>query len=78
MVKPDGTKMHFDIIVPKTESVEEKVFSYGRKYLKQKGLDNLELNTSVCSFCHVENCSEEWLRQIQQQGFAIYEMEGCN
>ena len=76
--KTDGSLMHFDIIVHSKDSEAEIVFKFGREYLQQKGLGDLELNSKVCSFCHVEECREDWRESILQKGYAIYEMQGCN
>lgn len=74
--KKTGERMHFDILVP--EGVEENlVYEYGKLYLKRKGLVELSLSAKECRFCHIAQPEEETLLAIEENGYAIIEMEGC-
>ena len=75
--KSENVVMHFDILVTDDTSVEE-VYKYGKEYLNDKGLQNYQLTTKECRFCHIENASEEIEASIKSKGFFIIEMENCN
>lgn len=77
VAKKNGQPMHFDVIVPKGES-QERVFDFGRKYLKNVGQEGQPLAAKECVFCHVERASDKVERAIKQHGYLIKEMEGCN
>lgn len=74
----DGKTMHFDILVDITQSDESKVFEYGRNYLKSKSVENQELTSKECAFCHIEEPSESIANEIETNGYYIIEMEHCN
>lgn len=76
--KKDGQVMHFDIIVSREITDEQKIYSYGRKYLELKGQENQPLTSRECTFCHVEELKPEWESEIKAKGYYIYEMENCN
>lgn len=73
----DGRFMHFDIIVPAHVKDAEKIFEYGRKYLRVKGEDGQPLTANECRFCHVEEMKPQWEEALRRQGYFIYEMENC-
>lgn len=75
--RKDGRTMHFDIIVPEELTDERVIFGCGHAYLAQKGETGQELSTAQCTFCHVETPREEWRRDIEANGYFIYEMENC-
>lgn len=76
--KKDGTIMHFDILVPEEEKDEERIYSFGRTYLADKGQEGQPLRSAECKYCHIEQASEKVLENIEQTGYSIIEMEGCN
>ena len=78
ITKKDGSIMHFDIIVPSTLKNTNVIFNYGKEYLKTKGLENLNLSSKECVFCHVETLKPAWENIIKDKGYFIYEMENCN
>ncbi|AZJ32198.1 MULTISPECIES: DUF2024 family protein [Tenacibaculum] len=78
VTKKDNTIMHFDIIVPSSNKDTNIIFNYGKEYLKTKGLENLELSSKECVFCHIEILKPEWEDAIHKKGYFIYEMENCN
>ncbi len=76
--KKQGGVMHFDILVPVKEKDLQKIYSYGKDYLKTKGQEGQPLTAKECRFCHVENTKGEIETAIQAKGYFIIEMEGCN
>jgi len=76
--RQDGLIMHFDILVPSKLKNENKIFDYGKSYLKNKSLKTRNLTSKECMFCHIEQASDEVIKQIQKNGFSIIEMENCN
>jgi hypothetical protein len=78
VTKKDNTIMHFDIIVPSNNKDTNIIFNYGTEYLKTKGLENLELSSKECVFCHIVILKPEWEDSIHKKGYFIYEMENCN
>jgi len=77
VTKKNGNTMHFDILVKEEETDLEKIFSFGKEYLKTKGQDESSLTTKECNFCHIDKASEEIESSINANGFYIIETEGC-
>lgn len=75
--RPDARIMHFDIIVPDNIDFEQ-VQTYGKAYLKAKGLSDLALTTEECKFCHIEQASPELESSIEAQGYSIIELGNCD
>ncbi len=75
--RPDGLRMHFDILVPADASDQATVLRYGQAYLTAKGLPPSILISEKCNFCHVESANATVEQAIAAQGFAIIEMENC-
>jgi hypothetical protein len=75
--RPDGRRMHFDILVPADIKDRETVLQYGRAYLAAKGLQATELKAEKCSYCHMESATAQVEQEIALRGFAILEMENC-
>ena len=76
--KKQGGVMHFDIHVDSNEKDIEKIYSYGKEYLRSKGQEGQPLTAKECRFCHVENAKGAMEDSIQAKGYYIIEMEGCN
>lgn len=76
--KKQGGVMHFDILVDANEKDLEKIYGYGRDYLKSKGQEGQPLTSKQCRFCHVENAKGAMEDSITVNGYYIIEMEGCN
>jgi hypothetical protein len=55
----------------------ERVFDYGRQYLKSVGQEGQPLAANECQFCHVEPAKTAVLQEIKDRGYFIKEMEGC-
>ncbi len=76
--REDGLTMHFDILVPEELTDEKQIFAYGLSYLEQKPFKTLGLTSKECEFCHIENATDAVIKQIQESGFYIIEMQNCN
>jgi len=78
-VKREGGKlMHFDILVPSDLKDDKNIFDYGKEFLKSKSFRTEELSSKECTFCHIEQATDEMINQIKRNGFFIIEMENCN
>ncbi len=75
--KKQGGVMHFDILVDANEKDLDKIYGYGKEYLKTKGQEEQPLTSKQCRFCHVENAKGEIEDSITAKGYYIIEMEGC-
>lgn len=76
--RPDGRRMHFDILVPSDISAQEIVLQFGRRYLEAKGLSSADLKAEKCNYCHMESANSAVEEDIAINGFAIIEMENCS
>ncbi|QNJ99122.1 DUF2024 family protein [Constantimarinum furrinae] len=74
----DGLTMHFDILVPVSVQDEDKIVHFGKQYLHQKSFGTGDLTSKECRFCHIENASEDIIKNIENFGFHIIEMEHCH
>lgn len=77
VVRKDGEKMHFDIIVPDQIHQEAEIYRMGKEYLTTKDQQDQPLTARECRFCHKEIASEEMETSIAEKGYYILEMEGC-
>lgn len=77
VTRKDGKIMHFDILVDENTVDEEKIFEYGKTYLKSVAQDGQPLTSKECRFCHIDKAPENIENQILKNGFSIIEMEGC-
>jgi hypothetical protein len=75
--RPDGLRMHFDILVPADLSDQNTVLGYGHTYLTSKGLPPSILKSEKCNFCHVESANHAVEQEIAANGFSIIEMKNC-
>ncbi len=76
VTKQDGNIMHFDILVKEGAGFGE-VQKHGEQYLAAKAPGYKALTTAECTFCHIEEASDDLKKVITTQGFSIIEMEGC-
>lgn len=77
VVKNDGSRMHFDIVVPVALKDAMQIYSFGKQYLAGKNEDGNKLSAEECSFCHIESVGEDIIKSIEAKGYHIIEMEGC-
>jgi hypothetical protein len=76
--RPDGRRMHFDVLVPSDLNDQAAVLRCGQTYLASKGLPPAILKSEKCNFCHVESANAAFEQEITAKGFAIIEMENCS
>ncbi|WP_316833051.1 DUF2024 family protein [Pedobacter aquatilis] len=76
--KQNGEIMHFDIIAPESIKDADMIHKMGKAYLATKGEEEQPLTAAECQFCHQEVASDEMLESINQKGYFIIEMEGCD
>ena len=76
--REDGKTMHFDILVPSDLKDEQTIFEFGTDYLKTKSFKTKDLTAKECSFCHIEQATEEMIASIKEKNYDIIEMENCN
>ena len=78
VTKKDGNVMHFDIIAPVEVVDTTTIYSYGKEYLKTKKQEGQPLSAAQCRKCHIETLQPAWEKEIDDKGYFIIEMEGCN
>jgi len=80
VLRPDGCKMHFDILVRDQNPDKEPsvVLALGRRYLAAKGIPADSLSTQECRFCHTEFAPPAVEEEINRMGFAIIELQNCD
>lgn len=76
--RPDGRRMHFDILVHDTEKDLSKILAHGQRYLTAKGIDGRLLSAQRCNFCHTEPAHPSVVQEIAKEGFAIIELQDCD
>ena len=76
--KNDGEIMHFDIIAPVEIKDTTIIYKYGKDYLKTKGQGDQPLTSEQCRLCHIETLRPEWKKEIDNKGYFIIKMEGCD
>ena len=78
VTRKDGKVMHFDIIVPDDLEDENKIYNFGKEYLKTKGQEGQPLTSEESKYCHTEKIKPQWIADIREKGYYIYEMENCD
>ena len=78
VTKKNGMIMHFDIIAPVKVTDTTVIYNYGKSYLKSKGQEGQPLSSNQCRLCHIESLRPSWEKEIEENGYFIIEMEGCN
>jgi hypothetical protein len=77
VTRKDGKIMHFDILVDEDTDDANKVFEFGRQYLKSVAQEGQPLTSKECNFCHIDKAPAEIENQIIKNGYSIIEMENC-
>ncbi|MEO9146863.1 MAG: DUF2024 family protein [Ginsengibacter sp.] len=78
VTRKDGEQMHFDILVPDHEKDIDKIYQFGKNYIKTKGQDGQVLASKECNFCHIQEATSDVQNDIKLKGFSIVEMKNCN
>ena len=76
--KKDGQTMHFDIFVPDSMKDTIKIHGFGQEYLATKGQAGQPLTSKECRFCHIEQADAAIEQSVNEKGYFIIEMQGCN
>jgi hypothetical protein len=72
----DGKRLHFDVFLP-TGKEEKLAHRYAHAWLESVGIQAQDVRQESCSYCHTESAPSEVQQQIEEQGYYIYQMEGC-
>jgi hypothetical protein len=75
--KKNGTIMNFDIMVPDSQKNETIIYGYGKEYLQSKSIVGYELTSEECTFCHIEQATDEMIQSIDDKGYCIIELKNC-
>lgn len=78
VTKINGQIMHFDILAPVAIKDPSVIYDYGKSYLKTKGQEGQPLASKQCRLCHIETIMPAWETEIEEKGYFIIEMEGCD
>lgn len=80
VLRPDGRKMRFDILVrdQMPDRNPDTVLAHGRRYLAARGVPATTLQAQECRFCHSEFASPLVEAEINRIGFAIIELQNCD
>lgn len=71
-----GKIIHFDVVI--NEQDQQKALDCAQKWLQSIGQTDATITPGNCYFCHsVEKIPAELNTQIDEQGYAIYKLEGC-
>jgi hypothetical protein len=76
--KKDGNTMHFDILVLDSMKDTVKIHGFGHDYLATKGQAGQPLTSKECRFCHIEQADAAIEQSVNEKGYFIIEMQGCN
>ncbi|KIQ22436.1 hypothetical protein RT99_09715 [Flavobacterium sp. MEB061] len=77
VTRKDGKVMHFDILVDENTDDANKIYEFGRTYLKSVLQEGQPLSSNECRFCHIDKAPDEVENEILKNGFSIIEMENC-
>lgn len=70
-----GRIMHFDVVLD--EKDQDKALHFARLWLHSIGQEDATLSQENCCFCHSTEAPPELRKQIDDQGYAIFKLEGC-
>ncbi len=71
----NGRIMHFDVVLD--EQDQQKALNCAKKWLRTIGQEDATVSSENCYFCHSIEVTGELRQQINDQGYAIYKLEGC-
>jgi hypothetical protein len=70
-----GKIMHFDVVIDENDNT--KALACAKKWLCDMGYEDAVVTQENCLFCHSTQAPPELREQIDNQGYAIYKLEGC-
>jgi hypothetical protein len=71
----DGRYLHFDVFTDSNDLAQAR--HYAQQFLKQNNIEEDNISQSSCAFCHSESSSPEVEQAIDQTGYYIFKMQGC-
>jgi len=71
----EGRKLHFNVVLD--EEDQQKAIDYAKQWLTSINLQDAIVTPENCYFYHSVEASAAMRADIDQQGYAIYKMEGC-
>lgn len=70
-----GIIMHFDVVLD--EQDQQLALKYAKEWLASIGHPDAVVTQENCAFCHSAEAPLALRTQIDNQGYAIYKLEGC-
>ncbi|MGZ8152715.1 MAG: DUF2024 family protein [Methylovulum sp.] len=70
-----GKIIHFNVVLDDYD--QQKALSYAKAWLQSIGFDDATATSENCYFYHSLEAPAELRKQIDQQGYAIFKLEGC-
>ncbi|MEI6066573.1 MAG: DUF2024 family protein [Methylococcaceae bacterium] len=70
-----GKILHFDVVID--EQDQQKALNCAKEWLKTIDEKAATVTSENCCFCHGVEAPTELRQQINDQGYAIYKLEGC-
>ncbi|MDD2660515.1 MAG: DUF2024 family protein [Methylococcales bacterium] len=70
-----GRTMHFNVALDEPD--QQKALHYAKEWLKTIGHEDAAVSPENCYFFHSIEAPAEIRQQINDQGYAIYKLEGC-
>ena len=71
-----GKIMHFDVVLDDKDA--DKALAYAQLWLQSIGEEQAVVTQENCVFCHSVEVTTDLRVQIDEQGYAIYKLEGCH
>jgi hypothetical protein len=68
-------KLHFNVVLD--EEDQQQAIFYAKHWLVSIGLEDAVVTPENCYFYHSLEAPAALRAEIDQQGYAIYKMEGC-
>ena len=72
--RKDRSITHFDILVDASLKDEKQILGFGKQYLLSIAEPQAMISTNECQFCHMEEPTEEVLRDIAKQNYHIIKL----
>lgn len=67
--------MHFDVFMAQKD--DDLAIQYAKQWLASIGEAGALVSSDECRFCHTQQAPAAVIDTINQQGYYIYQMEGC-
>jgi len=73
----NGDIIHFDVLLPNSDTNEEEAVNHAKTFIKQVGESIDTITLDRCNFCHTETANVTVKQKIEKEGYFILQMEGC-